>query len=276
MSTAEQRRRYRSDGFVALRGVLSDDWLHRLEAAVARAVTDASTADMSALGDALAGEHRGGDDHTPRGRFHSGVDHWRHDADLKAFALGSPLPQLVAELLETPVLHLYEDSVLVKEPGTREPTVFHQDRPYFSVDGDSVCTTWVPLDRVTRETGAMGYVRGSHLDPTEWRPNLFVTRDPVPGSEGVDVPDLHSDPGEADIAWIEAEPGDVIVHHARTLHGAGPNTSSSTARRAVSVRYCGEGCSYTARALTPKPHHATMADGEPLRPPAFPVAWPRS
>ena len=63
-----------------------------------------------------------------------------------------------------------------------------------------------------RETGAMGYVRGSHLDGTEWRPNLFVTRDPIPGSRGIDVPDFHTDPAGADIVWIDAEPGDVIVH----------------------------------------------------------------
>jgi ectoine hydroxylase-related dioxygenase (phytanoyl-CoA dioxygenase family) len=120
----------------------------------------------------------------------------------------------------------------------------------------------------------MGYVRGSHRDPTRWRPNLFVTRDPVPGTEGADVPDLLDDPRAADVVWIEAGPGDVLVHHARTLHGSGPNTSSTVRRRAISVRYCGAGVTYRARALTPKPHHAGMVDGDALRPPAFPVAWP--
>ena len=182
---------------------------------------------------------------------------------------------IVASLLQTRTLHLYEDSILVKEPGSREPTVFHQDHPYFSVDGDLVCTTWIPLDPVTRDTGAIGYVRGSHLDLTDWRPNLFVTRDPVPGAKGADVPDLHAEPGDADIVWVEAEPGDVVVHHSRTLHGAGPNSSPSRTRRAISVRYCGDGVTFRRRALTPKPHHDEMHDGETLREPAFPVAWPQ-
>lgn len=273
MITSAQRQRYRSDGFVALRGVLPVELVHALGDAVDRAVEDpVTTADMSALGDTLRARS---EDDPDRGRFRSGVDHWRHDPEFRAFALESPLPGLVADLLESRVLHLYEDSVLVKEPNTREPTVFHQDLPYFSVDGESVCTTWVPLDRVTRATGAMGYVRGSHLDRTEWRPNLFVSRDPVPGSTGTDVPDLHLDPGDADIVWVEAEPGDVVVHHARTLHGAGPNTSAGTSRRAVSVRYCGDDATYASRSLTPKPHHDGMTEGELLRPPAFPVAWPR-
>lgn len=266
-----ERRDYRESGVVALRGVLPLELLATLDAPVGRAVAGhPSTADLSALGDALAGVS---DPDTERGRFHSGVDHWLDDDAMRAFAVDSPLPGLVASLLETPALYLYEDSILVKEPGSIEPTVFHQDHPYFSVDGD-VATTWVPLDSVTRESGGMGYVRASHLDDTEWRPNLFVTREPVPGSSGADVPDFHTDPGDADIVWIDARPGDVIIHHARTIHGAGPNRSPTTSRRAVSVRYCGAGTTFRRRALTPKPHHDTLADGDPVGPPAFPVAWP--
>lgn len=266
------RRHYRDHGFVALRGVLPLDLVRSLHEPVERAAHDhTTTADLTVLGDALAGRTPTDPD---RGRFRSGVDHWRHDAQLRAFATTSPLVALVASLLDTATLHLYEDSVLVKEPGSAESTVFHQDHPYFSVDGDLVCTTWVPLDVVTRESGAMGYVRGSHRDPTEWRPNLFVTRDAIPGTEGADVPDLHADPGAADIVWIEAEPGDVLVHHARTIHGAGPNRTADRSRRAVSVRYCGDGVVFRRRAVTPKPHHEGFTDGAPLAPPAFPQVWP--
>lgn len=271
--TEADRQHFREHGVVALRGVLPPSCVASLAAPVARALADAAkTADMSALGDALSGTDAG--DTAGRGRFRSGVDHWLDDPEMRTFALDSPLPAIVADLLATERLHLYEDSILVKEPRTLEPTMFHQDHPYFSVDGELVCTTWIPLDPVTRETGGIGYVRGSHLDDTVWRPNLFVTRDSVPGADGRDVPDFHADEGDADIVWIDAEPGDVIVHHARTLHGAGPNRSETVRRRAISVRYCGDGVTYRRRALTPKPHHEQMRDGDGLRAPAFPVAWP--
>ncbi len=265
------RQRYRERGVVALRGVLSADIVNALAAPVARAVAGPDTVDLSALGDALTGTSIEGGD---RGRFRSGVDHWRTDEDMAAFALTSPLPAIVAQLLEASKLSLYEDSILVKEPNSREPTMFHQDHPYFSVVGEQVCTTWIPLDQVTRETGGIGYVVGSHLDDTEWRPNLFVTRDPIPGATGRDVPDYHIDDQGREIEWVEATPGDVVVHHSRTLHGAGPNRSATQARRAVSVRYCGDGVTFSSRAVTPKPHHESMAEGEPLHPPAFPIAWP--
>lgn len=270
--SAADREAYRRHGVVALRGLLPIDLVASLGEPVARAIEDPeTTADMSAMGDALSGEP--GDTASVRGRFRSGVDHWLKIPELADFALRSVLPRIVADLLGSGTLHLYEDSVLVKEPGTREPTMFHQDYPYFSVEGDAVCTTWVPLDPVTRDTGAIGYVRGSHLDDTPWRPNLFVTTDSIPGTEGVDVPDLHTDPAGADIVWIDAEPGDVVVHHARTLHGAGPNSSSTLARRAVSVRYCGDGVIYRrAAGAVAKPHHEGLVDGEPVREPAFPRA----
>lgn len=264
------RHAYRTTGVVALRGVLAADDVAAMADPVERALADpATTTDMTALGAALRGE-----DGADTGRFRSGVDHWRHDPAMLAFATGSPLAEAIASLLQTPTLHLYEDSVLAKEPGTVEPTMFHQDHPYFSVEGEPVCTTWIPLDPVTRDTGGMGYVVGSHLDPTEWRPNLFVSRDAVPGAGGEDVPDFHADPGDAEIVWFDAEPGDVIVHHARTLHGAGPNRSATRRRRAISIRYCGAGVTFRRRALTPKPHHDGIADGSSLAPPAFPLAWP--
>ena len=173
--TEADRRAFREHGVVALRGVLPVEAVGSLAAPVARAVQgDPSTADLSELGDILTGSPAS----DRRGRFRSGVDHWLTDDDMREFALHSPLPAVVASLLETESLYLYEDSILVKEPGSLEPTVFHQDHPYFSVDGHLVCTTWVPLDPVTRESGGMGYVRGSHLDDTEWRPNLFPRSDP--------------------------------------------------------------------------------------------------
>lgn len=265
------RRRYTADGVVALRGVLPVDLIESMAQPVERALADRSTTtDMTVLGAGLRGEQP--DDEV--GRFRSGVDHWRHDPAMLAFATGSELTEAIASLLDTPELFLYEDSVLVKEPGTTDPTVFHQDHPYFSVDGNAVCTTWIPLDPVTRNTGGMGYVRGSHLDDTVWRPNLFVTREAIPGADGEDVPDFLADPGDADIVWLDAEPGDVLVHHAKTLHGAGPNRSTTLRRRAISIRYCGAGVTFRRRALTPKPHHDDYPDGAELAPPAFPRAWP--
>src|SRR5262245_57737021 len=98
----------------------------------------------------------------PRGQFLSGRDHWTVHPAFADFACRSPLPGIAAALLRSRRIWLYEDSVLVKEPGTREETAMHQDLAYFQVDGEQICTLWIPLDSVDARSGAVRYVIGSH------------------------------------------------------------------------------------------------------------------
>lgn len=276
------------DGVVCLRQVMPRAWLDRMAAPLEAALSSAATTDLSAFGDELAstaGAVRVVDDAVvsggvPRGHFKAGTDHWRSQPEFLSFATRSPLGAIVARLLRSSQVWFYEDSVLVKEPGTQERTAFHQDQAYFHLEGDLVCTTWVPLDPVTASTGAVRYVVGSHLDRTRYRPNTFVTTMALPGTDGVDVPDFdhadHADHvGAARIVSFDTEPGDVTVHHARTIHGAFANASATRRRRAISVRYAGDGTVYRpVPGAFPKPHHAAMVDGQPLDAAACPLAWP--
>jgi ectoine hydroxylase-related dioxygenase (phytanoyl-CoA dioxygenase family) len=245
------------DGVVCLRGVLPVSLVEAMAAPVAAA----RHADLSAL----AGRREGA-------RFIGGIDHWREQEELRVFACDSPLPALVATLLRADTVYLYEDSVLVKQPGASEATVWHQDLGYFHVEGEQLCTTWCPLDVATAETGTLRFVRGSHRWDVRYRPNLFVTTETLPGTEGHDIPDI--DGGEYDIVSFDLEPGDVTVHHARTLHAAGPNRSAIRARRAISVRYCGDDVRMRFRPGAPlKASQAGLRDGDPLGGSAHPLVY---
>jgi ectoine hydroxylase-related dioxygenase (phytanoyl-CoA dioxygenase family) len=277
----EEIRAFERDGVVCLRGVLDREWLARLADAVERELTGTRSADLSAMargieaggGEIVAASESGAFGEVS-GRFVAGTDHWRQDATFRAFAIESPLPALAAGLMRSTCAYLYEDSLLVKEPGTREATAFHQDMGYFHVSGDQACTTWCPLDRVTTASGALRYVRGSHRWDRVFKPNLFVTRAEIPGAEGEAVPEIEADPDAFDLVSFDLEPGDVAVHHARTIHGAFPNASPHR-RRAVSVRYCGDDARYKIRPGVPtKPHHANFHDGDPLGGPDSPCVWP--
>ena len=210
----------------------------------------------------------------PRGQFRAGTDHWTEQPEFLEFAAESPLPAVVARLLRSEQVWLYEDSVLVKEPGTAERTAFHQDLAYFHLDGEQVCTVWVPLDAADAENGAVQYVRGSHLDRTPRRPNFFVTTDTLPGTVGEAVDDATGDPG---LVAFDVVPGDIVVHHARTIHGAYANRSRDRRRRAISVRYAGDDVVFRIKPGAPqKPHHASLVEGAALQPPACPRVWPRA
>ena len=272
------------DGVVCLRQIVPMAWLDVMAQPVEEALLGDATADLSQMGDDLAAH--GGVTRTvdadvatsavARGRFRAGTDHWRDMEAFADFALRSPLGPIVAALLRSGQVWLYEDSVLVKEPGTQERTAFHQDMAYFHLTGNQVCTTWVPLDPVTAESGAVRFVVGSHHEHTAYRPNLFVTTMAIPGTEGADVPDEDALLATgARIVSFDTSPGDITVHHARTLHGAHANASADRRRRAISVRYAGDDVRFSTTPGAPtKAHHASLRNSDPLDPAACPLAWP--
>tara|TARA_B100000161_G_C33555007_1_gene417409 strand:- start:2881 stop:3624 length:744 start_codon:yes stop_codon:yes gene_type:complete len=207
------------------------------------------------------------------GRFLAGTDHWINNKNFETFACKSVIPEVVAQVLQSESLWLYEDSVLVKEPNTAEETAFHKDLSYFHVSGEQVCTVWIPLDFASPDTGAIRFVKGSHKDRSTYRPNWFVSDDPLPNTEGKQVPSVAFE----DVVAPTLSVGDISIHHARTLHGASANRSVNQSRRAISIRYCGDDARYHLRRGAPlKPHHETITEGDILTHEYCPKVWPKN
>lgn len=195
----------------------------------------------------------------------------------RQLCVNGALPEIAGQLLQSGVVRFFGDQVFVKEPNTPGKTAFHQDATYFEIEGEQCCVMWVPADPVTLETGAMMYVRGSHRDGTLYKPNVFISQAPLPGSEGVDLPDIENNLDDYDIVHFDVEPGDVLVHHYRTIHGTGGNQSRYQVRRAASIRYCGDDIRFKERPWAPAQLHHTvrLKTGDPLGGPDFPVVWER-
>jgi hypothetical protein len=51
-----------------------------------------------------------------------------------------------AALMTTPQVRSYHDHVLVKEAGTAQRTPWHQDQPYYNVDGHGI-SAWISVGR---------------------------------------------------------------------------------------------------------------------------------
>ncbi len=187
------------------------------------------------------------------------------------------IPDIAGALLEASRVNFFGDQIFVKEPGTRERTAFHQDAAYFDIEGDQCCVMWIPVDPVSAETGGMMYLRGSHRDTTVYAPNVFVSRARLPGSEGDLIPDIEGNLDDPKIVQFDVEPGDVLVHHYKTIHGSGGNLSRYQVRRAASLRYCGDDIRIKSKPGTPRQMHlrAELAEGSALSGPDFPVVWVR-
>ena len=278
--TEEERRHYQRDGVVHLPGFLDEDWLGRLEAAFAEAISadqaQLNLADFKALTPMIKAS--GAEFVTPgvesaTGRFRISSFNWRHFPALAALFCGPPLPDSVAGLMRSNRINFYGEQLFLKEAESLHRTAFHQDLSYFHVTGDKCCTVWIPLDAIGADNGMMGYVRGSH----RWQTHAasgFVTQAPFPGSPLPKLPDIEGEESDYDIVYYRAQPGDVIVHHANTVHGATGN-SSQRDRRAYSLHYLGDDVRYRERAgvalyLGKSP---ALENGDIMDSDEFPLVW---
>lgn len=229
---------------------------------------------MRASGDRLLFDDAGG----RSGRFMIDTGVTARLNTLRRLALHGCLPEIPAALLGSKEVRFFGDQMFVKEPGTRERTAFHQDATYFPIDGQQCCVLWVPTDPVTAETGAMQYVRGSHKTGKLYKPNVFVSQTPLPGAEGELLPDIEGHPEDFDVVSFDVEPGDVLVHHYKTVHGAGGNLSRYQVRRAISIRYCGDDIRVVDRPWAPAQLHQRhpLAPGAALSGPDYPIVWLRN
>jgi phytanoyl-CoA hydroxylase len=155
-------------------------------------------------------------------------DSWFHDL----WSTGR-VRKLAEELLEGPVVPK-NLQYFCKPPGIGQPTPPHQDGFYFMLDPCEAVTMWLALDEVDEENGCVRYVRGSHQ-----RGLRDHTRTQTLGfSQGlVDYP-TESDLSE-EVA-VCAQPGDLLAHHALTIHRADGNQSQNRPRRALGFVYFSE------------------------------------
>ena len=114
---------YRRDGAVALRGVFSPDWI--------RLLADGVEENLSSPGPYAKR-------YTPDGKpglFFGDYCNWRRIRAYERFFRESPAAAIAARLMGSSKVNLFHEHVLVKEPGTLEPTPWHHDQPYYFVDG---------------------------------------------------------------------------------------------------------------------------------------------
>jgi ectoine hydroxylase-related dioxygenase (phytanoyl-CoA dioxygenase family) len=252
------------DGVVCVRGVLDDAQLADAVAAI-----DAVLAAPSPLAQVASAT----DD---PGSFTEDFCRWREIPQIERLARHSAVPGIAAALLATPQVRLYHDHVLVKEGRTRQRTPWHQDQPYYNVDGAGV-SAWIPVDPVPLE-GCLELLAGSHRGP--WlMPRTFLKGEARWFPEGslAELPDIEADRSAFDIRSFDLAPGDAIFFDFLTVHGA-PGFPFPGRRRVLSLRYLSAGARHAPRSWRTSPPFpgldAELPAGSPMDHPLFPVVWP--
>ncbi len=259
---------FRRDGTVVLRGILDADWLERLAAAV--------KANMKSPGPY-------GKNHTEEGRpgaYFGDYVNWQRFPDFQRVCDAGPLGSIAAALMGARRVQLFHEHVLVKEPGTADPTPWHQDLPYYCMDGTQTVSIWVPLDPVSEKV-CPHFLAGSHRGAVTYVPRRFKTLKPLEGdtSNYEPFPDIDEERDAALLRAWSLVPGDAVAFDYHTLHNAPPNATGRR-RRAVSFRFLGEDCRYVARPHDVSPPFPEMGlklhMGDTLPEDWFPVVWPAS
>lgn len=144
-----------------------------------------------------------------------------------------PFREIAATLLRGPVVPK-NLQYFNKPPGVGQPTPPHQDGYYFMLEPCEALTMWFALEDVDEENGCVRYVKGSHLRGMREHGRTGT----LGFSQGiVDYP-LPAD--TADEVACPARPGDLLAHHAMTIHRADGNTSATRTRRALGFVYFSE------------------------------------
>lgn len=250
--------RFQADGAIVLRGVFRD-WVEPLRAGIARNMAEPGPFERT---------YKPDDGGAP---FFQDFCNWQRIPEFRSFVFESPAAGVAARLMRSKTARFFHDHVLVKQPGTSTVTPWHQDQPYYCVDGAQTVSFWTPVDLVARDV-VMECVAGSHLQGKGFRPTRFDGTPLYSKDEFEPMPNIDAHRDAYHIVGWDMEPGDAIAFTYRTVHGAPANVSNRP-RRVFSSRWLGDDTVFAERGgkTSPPFPDLKLKHGEPLDVPEFPL-----
>jgi ectoine hydroxylase-related dioxygenase (phytanoyl-CoA dioxygenase family) len=201
---------------------------------------------------------------------------WTENAQYRDFIFRSPLGAAAAKLTQSRLIRLHHDHMLTKEGGTQSPTPWHQDQPYYNIDGHQNVSFWIPVDPVSVHS-TLQFVAGTHRGP--WlMPRSFMTQEAKWFPEGSlqELPDFDAHPDQYTILGWALEPGDCVAFNMLTVHSS-RGTEPNQRRRAFSVRVIGDDVRHAPRRWVTSPNFPGLDEqlpaGAVLDHPLFPVLY---
>ncbi|MGB3316914.1 MAG: phytanoyl-CoA dioxygenase family protein, partial [Albidovulum sp.] len=160
--TDEMVAAYQRDGAVLIKGLWSG-WVDVIAAGIERNMADP--------GPYAAENLKPGEG----GRFFDDYCNWQRIPEFGEVIAKSDVAEVAARLMGSGTVQVFHDHVLVKEPGTTKPTPWHQDGPYYFVEGRQTVSFWSPVDPVKEAT--LRLVARSHLWDKEVLPTRWLSED---------------------------------------------------------------------------------------------------
>ena len=200
---------------------------------------------------------------------------WQEIEQYQNFVFNSPAAQLAGVLMKSEQINFFFDAVFVRSAGTQFATPWHQDEPYWSIDGYDSCTIWMPLVPVKKKS-ALAFVPGSHLSTQIFDQYNFGDLNPD-GKSNVDqsdfsgiaeasIPDIDADPERYGVVSWDMQPGDCVVFNGRTLHGGSGNLEPDKDLRVFTSKWAGDDVRVKFRNCGMDPDHSQIMTKYGLKP----------
>ena len=201
--TADHITRFRKNGFVKLKNVLTPDILGEYGREITRLTIDLNT-------QAVPLHERS----TYNRAFLQVMNLWRQSAVIEQFIISRRLGRIAAELLQVAGVRLYHDQSLYKEPGGGY-TPAHADQYYWPLATDRTATAWIPLQPVPMEMGPLAFFAGSQ--------SVEFGRDLEISEESERAITAHMERSGFSLVDEPFDLGEVSFHLGWTFHRAGGN-----------------------------------------------------
>ena len=215
---------------------------------------------------------------------------WQGIEEYRQFIFDSPAAQIAGELMGSTHINFYFDAVFVRSAGSQFATPWHQDEPYWSVEGYDTCTIWMPLVPVKREN-ALSYVSGSHRHDSVFYQYNFgnLNRDDKTGVDQVDFsniaeqpfPDIDADPESFGVVSWDMQPGDCVAFNSRIMHGGSGKLEDDRELRVFTTKWLGDDVRIKFRECGMDPDHSAimtehgLKDGDRPGTDLYPQVWQR-
>lgn len=156
-----------------------------------------------------------------------------------------------------PDIALWSTALVCKPPMTGRYVPWHQDAPYWNIEGKLAAGVWIPFDDVDHENGAMAILPRWHnrgvLPRKKTDDNLFT--------EEIDPAALPPDLEQIKVEYL-LRAGQAAIHDTMIPHNSVPNRSSRW-RRVLVLRYA------SADSKFPSKNYPNYRTGEPFAREAF-------
>ncbi len=130
---------YKKFGVVLIKNIISKKWIETLAKGIEKNFKNPSQ--YKCVYEELNGKEV----------FYDDYCNWQKISEYKDFIFNSNIAKVASELMQSKKVNLFHEHVLIKEPGSTKRTPWHQDQPYYCVDGKDNCSLWIPLDKIIKE-----------------------------------------------------------------------------------------------------------------------------